>query len=537
MKNITHKIIFTAACMYIFTSCMRDIDDLSKISTHIHSESSWTIPVAYSNLSIHDLKDRVNQEIGEDKDGLIMITYMDTVVSGTAEEMLVLPDQEFHEHFSFDPSEFRKATFTHEFHIRPFEAQEINVDSIILNNIELNLALQVTAGIQGSIELSVPELTNSNGHFKTDMIIDASGAATFNTNLQGYKLVLNEISAETNDLLLEMTLTINSIVPEAIELDFNASMRNIKYEWYFGTTGEILTPIGPSTVSVEVFRNLFFGTFYIENPVLRCAVYSTFGGAVRYGFDYMIAKNNNTSFESQVTGLPDYETSPHTILKAQHSYPSTTITEVSDIFELNSTNSNLPILMSNMVNSFEYKLNALINPSNSAVSDYFVHKDSRLTVIGEIDIPLYGSAHAYIADTLNFTLGEDLPDMKEIEELRLKLVTSNGFPCDFKLSGVLVDSVFTPVDTLFGSTDKQMILKQGIIGSDGKINQQTGRGYQDTTINMTNARIKNWNKAKQLIFEAEIVSSGNPQSVKFFSHYGIEIKLIADVDIMIDERF
>ena len=546
MKNLKYKLFFTIICSSLLTSCMDDYFDFDKFSTHTQLSSKWTIPLAYSNLDVHNLREHVNQVIVSDEAGLIVFTYVDTILSETAADLFVLPDQSFQAQIDFDPlpninknSSNEPIIITKNININLFEEQKYSVDSIVFNDADLVLTIKSSVNIRGDFQISIPELKKNGHSFTANIEIGPNGTSTLSDHLQNYILNLAEINSETNDLLLELTFTLypdgKETLKKANGFDFNVSLKNMKYEWFFGTMDVIPTTIGPSSFSIEILRNVFDGTFYIEDPYLRFIILNSFGVPARYGFEYMIARNTNTGAENIVTGLPDFNNSAHTVNMGKHNYPSAIITTSNDFLELGATNSNLPIVIGNLPNQFDYKVNAVINPNDLLTSNNFIHKNSRLDVIGEIEIPLWGrSPIMRLADTINFNIGQSLPDIDQITAMHLNLMTWNGFPCDFRLHGILLDKYDNPVDTLFGTTQEHLIIKSGTIVED-RINQQTGRGYKDTTITLTNERIKRWQDITQIAFTATFNTTGN-QSVKFFIDYGLEIRLTADIDVLVDEH-
>ena len=122
---------------------------------------------------------------------------------------------------------------------------------------------------------------------------------------------------------------------------------------------------------------------------------------------------------------------------------------------LDNTNSNIAAITSGVPYEFHYDFIAGVNPDNDQTLDNFITDSSRLTVDVDMEFPMYGNIGLF---TLQDTFEFDFSEYQDVDRMKLKLTTDNGFPFEVNTqvyfldsTNVLIDSFFVNSSTLLGA--------------------------------------------------------------------------------------
>jgi hypothetical protein len=208
--------------------------------------------------------------------------------------------------------------------------------------------------------------------------------------------------------------------------------------------------------------------------------------------------------------------------------------EITASYVIDTTNSNLPSLISLLPETINYSGTAVIT---STVKDSGSEKNAiganRLTGSLEIDVPMDLSLNnLQFKDTVNNFIKDNNSNNplnpSDFQLLRINVSAKNGFPLGAALNMSLYDSA---TKTVKSSVDATGILNPAPVDSNGKAN---GITETSTSIEFTSAFFSNVNKADKIIFTITLKTLGNgTQEVKIYSDYRINFNaaLVVKPDI------
>ncbi|MEN8122473.1 MAG: hypothetical protein ABFS35_19170 [Bacteroidota bacterium] len=147
----------------------------------------------------------------------------------------------------------------------------------------------------------------------------------------------------------------------------------------------------------------------------------------------------------------------------------------------------------------------------------------------EIRLPLELSmSNIKMTDTIDLDLGDNL-DMVDVKSLKMELTTKNGFPLEVNSQIYFADSVYVIIDSLFNTP---LNIDPAQVAS-GEV---TSTSLTEKTIDLDTNQIDNIFKAKYLIPKLlfNTTNAENNEDVKFYTTYGIELKLGALIELNAD---
>ena len=159
--------------------------------------------------------------------------------------------------------------------------------------------------------------------------------------------------------------------------------------------------------------------------------------------------------------------------------------------------------------------------------------------MSQLDVPFWGrTPNICFVDTVDFDTGSDTTIFNYFKKIQVTLDITNGFPHDIRLQGILTDVNYTYKDSIFGTPEEQVIIESGIV-MNGVV---TGKTKKTTVIEVTKDRFDKWKGSKYMILRAfynTTLPSSNTQpqeSVLYYRHYGVDVKVTAKAEVEIEEH-
>lgn len=252
-------------------------------------------------------------------------------------------------------------------------------------------------------------------------------------------------------------------------------------------------------------------------------------------FNYTNSFTDPIKVSLNVTAKGKSRTIPLNLAPFDLSKPNTPVQqEITATYVIDTTNSNLPSLISLLPETINYSGTAVITsnikdngPVNSAIGA------NRLTGSLEIDVPMDLSLNnLQFTDTVNNFVKSSNSDNplnpEDFQLLRIKVSAKNGFPLGVSLKMCLFNSA--TADTT-GTIKAKDILKPAPVDNNGKANGVT---ETTTSIEFTKAFFNSVNKADKIIFWFTLNTTGTgTQEVKIYSDYRINFNaaLVVKPDI------
>ena len=540
------KIIFSIFTIVIFTQCMQDEYDLDKLDDDIEIRMGVLTPLAYGTLSFDDIISEFDSSsfISTDADGLLLITYADSLFSFVANDLLNIPSQDFIEFFlesdftllpgfpgwntgdtlAFDKSEKFPFTF----------GNNEKLDSMILD--QGNMVFNITSEFQhtGNIFITCPNIRLNNVPFtRTIVIDDASGGFNYNTPfpLDGYTIYLedsvgNDTAFMPVDFRVEL-ISSGAPINAGEEVGITATIENLDFEAIFGYIGdyELLSENGE--IPIGFFETSIDGYVRFEDPRINLNIENS------YGVPTAISISRFTGFNNDADSIQLIFDS--TMDTFGYAYPTITDYINSDIHKdttisINNTNSNIADFLAFLPSSLKYDLSTKSNPDGAGASYNFVSDDSKINIDLEFVLPLWFKADSFaLVDTMDINFFEDAG---YVDKVSILLEVSNGLPLDIDFQIYFLDSAYNGVDTLF-SENSTPIISSGIV--DPTTSLVTGPGVKTSLVEFTNERLTNLEKVRYGIISAGLKtpsdSNGDLVSVKFFTDYEVDFNLSVSIDV------
>lgn len=536
------KIIFSIFIAILFTQCMQDEYNLDKLDDDIEIQMGVLTPLAYGSLNFGDIVSEFDSSsfISTDADGLLLITYADSLFSFKANDLLEIPPQDFiqffvESNFTIPPGWGVGQTVTIDStQTFPFSfGKGEMLDSMILS--QGNMIFDITSQFQipAQIIITCPTIRNSIGAFSDT--IDIGPNATINPNpasLAGYTIQLSDsVTADSTykymPVNFQVELTNNGAGVNAGEdIEINATLENINFEAIFGYIGDYELMSEDGEIPLGFFETTIDGYVRFEDPRINLNIENSYGVPTAINISRFTGFNNSQdSIAMDLSAINPFG----------YAYPTISDYTNNDILKdttisINKENSNISDFLAFLPSSFEYSLSAQSNPDGEGASYNFVSDDSEVNIGLEFILPLWFKADSFaLEDTMEIIFFEDAD---YVEKVNILLEVSNGLPLDIDFQVFFLDSAYNLIDSLF-SKEYTPIISSAII--DPSTSLVTSPGLKTSQVEFTNEDMTNLEKVKYGIIRAGLKtpsnSNGDLLAVKFFTDYEIDFNLSVSIDI------
>jgi hypothetical protein len=529
---------------------MHDEYDFSKLDDEIEITAGLLTPIAYGSLTFEDIISEFDSSsfITSDADGLLMITYEDSLISFIADDILEIPSQDFIEFFiqsdftippGFGTGDTIKLTRTKKF---PFSfSQGEQLDSMILD--EGDMIFDITSQFQheGEIVITCPNIRLNNIPFEQTIVIDdASGNFSYNTpfNLDGYTIYLND-SVGTDEKFIPVDFYVELVnsgagISPTDSINITATLDNMDFDVIFGYIGDYELLSEPGEVDLGFFENTLEGYIRFEEPQINFNITNSFGVPAA------VEISRFTGFKSATDSIEmEFEAgfSPF-----GYAYPTLNDYINADIYKdttisIHKDNSNVSDFLAFLPSNLKYNISAQSNPDLPGFnvdSSNFISDDSRIDVDFEFVLPLYFAADSFaLEDTIDLDLTDIEEDADFIERVNIALEVFNGLPLDIDFQLYFLDENYDPVDTLFSDDDRPVI-------SAGQVDPATGEviapGVKPpVNVIYTNDDINRLNTVKYGRIRAGLKTPSDANNdliaVKFLTGYKVDFNLSMGIDV------
>lgn len=514
MKSLLASLIFCLICAIIF-SCGNIIDDKDYKLDSARLAPQLAAPIAFGSLHIKDiLNSQDSQYVKVYPDGLVYLSYSQTLKSGDVRNLISIPNQSLSRSFSLPAGTL------------PPNPQDVRSDSIV-QVIDLGLSPEKLSEIlfkSGTINYST-SVSPDNPNFRYEIIVSLPDF-TSNTNsvflqrvsgngsfsLQNYKAVLNN-----NQFNLKLVLVIKqnpssvTIAPgTAVNVDL--SFTGMDFTYIKGFFGDQTVSIPAETLNISAFDASLKGVnFSFAQPKINFIVTNDYGVPLTVIFQTLEARKTGSSLAVQTNPLSPISVSSPTTLGTS-AQTTVGVTNASQ-------------LMSFAPSQFYYNASVRINNGlSSANPPNFMADTSKLRVNLNVEVPLYGYAsNIILADTASIDLADI--DQSKIEKAFLKVKVSNEIPLDANVQFYLTDDNYILIDSLL-TTSQTAFIPGSKVDANGEL--QTAGAF-DQLIEIDASKVSKVFTAKKIIIKARVTTSkdsnGNLPDVKFKSQYKMDVNL------------
>jgi hypothetical protein len=533
----TTIVVFT---IFIFGQCMRDEFEFNKLSTDLQINSGILLPLAFGSLSFDNIVSEFDNTglLSEDADGLLYLTYADSLISFVANDILEIPEQDFFEFFiqsdfTFPPLWTADTTNKKQNFPFTFENNEV-LDSMIVKTGDLIFDISSDFQHTGEILMTFPNITlNGIPLVKTVTMDDPSGnfSASIVEPIDGYTIHLNDsVGTDTLYLPVDFRVILNNSGNPIVATDsinVVAKISALEFESIFGYIGDYKLLSETGEIQIGFFDSPMEGYIEFEDPIINLNIENSYGVPAAITLKDFKGYNNDGDSIDLDFGAEDS-------LVFNYAYPRLSDYYNSDLVKdttvaIDKDNSNLPEFLASMPSSMKYNMSAKSNP-NGNTSYNFVLEESEINIGFEFILPLYFKADDYaLTDTMEFDLFQDA-DM--IEKITLMLEVTNGLPIDIDFQIIFMDSLYNTVDSLFEGT-YQPVIPSASLNADDSVNEP---GIKTSLIEFTGEDIVGkLADVRHGLIRAGLKTpddeSGDLIPVKFYSNYTVDFNLSVSVDV------
>jgi hypothetical protein len=363
-------------------------------------------------------------------------------------------------------------------------------------------------GVPFSVNINVPAREgNSDGIYSKDF------------DLSGYVINLTGSSgSKVNTIYTDLKVAISSSALDTVlvtpydSLIIDNSFSDIVPSYAKGYLGQNTIEI-PNTQSSLSFFDRIGGTVKLETAKFDLSLENYIGVDARATLKNLTAINTNTNKSvSLITQSPSVN-----INRAYEN--ASTITPSYAYFPLTTTNSNIKDMMEILPNRMEYQLKVNMNPlGNISGSNDFIYTDKLLNGFLEMRVPLsFIASNLTLTSILNFNISSG--DNRNLNNGTLTLYANNGFPFDASLELYTLNDNGTITGTITGGSNT---IIQAPVDSQLKV---TGKRLTKLIFPVNEEKMNLLYNTKKVMFKVKFNTSSQPQYIKIYDDYTIDIKL------------
>lgn len=541
-KNLVKSIKYLLVGGLLLTSCHKEYFQLDKLSDEMELETDLVAPLIHGSMSLGDLVARFDSSgyTGEFEDGLIYLSYSDTLVEVMVDTLDLVMDGFYDEIFLDveigddpvyigsaigDTVHFRKSKFF------GFETEgENRMDSVLFKGGELETVMGSTFQHTGLLTVSSTYIKDSDGnpYSYTIEITDASGNFTWteSRDLEGFFLETDkqgDSSVFRMDYDLALINSGNPVNP-GDQCDISSNFADMGFYKLFGYVDpeEVVSEIGE--LDIPIFAdNPDLKNLQIADPRITVAIENSLGIPFELTVDSLIAIAEDGSRESLVF----YEGHPFIIPAPEMNMIGET---VSGEYYINNQTSNFRDLINLAPSALSYGVSG---NSGGQSQSHFLLDTSRFMAEAEFVLPLDLSISEYtLTDTMEFSVGDGGIDTSLVKEVVVSVFTINELPLELSLQIYMLDESYAVLDSLFDGVPP--LLPSSEVDSDGRL---VSASEKDNRISFPTERLGVLDQISYLRVEARIVSAGSgDQFVKFYSDYSLDFEISFFANFRINTR-
>ena len=373
-------------------------------------------------------------------------------------------------------------------------------------------------GVPFSINVSVPAAVGS-----------VPGVFNETYDLSGYTFDLTGLyHNKVNTLYTSFTASVSPLgqpvlVSNTDSLIINNTFYDIIPGYAKGYFGQNTYNVGPSETKFSLFNRIIDGTLQLENVNFNLKIENPIGLDARILFNNLSSVNTRTgntiNLSNSIIGTAI------NINRASESGGNVFPTYAN--FPLTVSNSNIKQMIENLPDKFGYAMQMIANPlGNVSSSNDFIYSDKLLKAELDMEIPLsLVATNLTLVDTLDLNISKK--GEQKVNSGTLTLITDNGFPFDAALQIYLLNDSNTAVDSLFTYAN---IIDEAPINSNLRV---TGKKQTRIALPLSESKMNLLYNTKKLKLKVTFNTSAQPQYIKIYSEYAIDIKLVGDFNYTI----
>lgn len=541
-KILFYYTIFMMAGGLFFHSCQKDQFQLDKLSDEIEIHTDLVAPLIFGSMGMGEIVAQFDSSgyVGEFEDGLIYLTYNDTIVDVMVDTLNLVIDGLYTEIYfdteiADDPI-FISSSIGDTVHFIKskyygVETKGANrLDSIVFKGGELLTEMESTFRHAGFLTISSPYIRDADGNPYTYTMTISDPSGNFNwsesEDLDGYFMRADQegdSSVFRMDYDFALINSGNPVNPgEFCEINSNFLNMGFYNLYGFVDPNEVVTESG--VLDIPIYADFPELTHLkLADPRINLFTENSLGIPFELSLDSVIgtAEDGSTETLEFYSGYPFIIPAPSIDMLGETAYGE---------FYINNQTSNIQDLLNIAPHTLSYKVTANIGSQNQS---HFLLDTSRFMTEVEILLPMDLSITEYaLADTLEFALGADGIDTSLIKHVVVNLSTVNELPIELGLQVYFLDASDTVIDSLLNGDP--VFLASSEVDSDGKLLLAS-----ETSLNIDfpAEKLGVLDQTEYLWVKARMVTAeSGGQFVKFYTDYTLDFEISFYAELRINNR-
>ena len=434
---------------------------------------SLAIPLGELSYSVQDLFDELSEagvDIGQNSDNIVMLTYEAQLQSQTATGFLTLSNQSFGQSvdagLNINAQGFASEhNFNEVFEFDLAATQNEEYDSVNFSggNIDILMSSELDAEVDYTLTLSSLVNNDTNLPLVVSGTLTPNSSASFNDALNKY---LGDFSKDANNnavrnkilvkLDYQVRVSATSLIQSTDGVSFSMTLTNPEFDLVYGYVGERKLDVNFELLNLDFFDSFREGTISFAEPRFSFVFDNSFGFPLGVSFNQIAAITQ----QGQIIPITGSAANTEGIVNGPQI--GAIGTSVNTTLELNSTNSNLPELISSMPKKVIIEVNTEANPASAPAQYNFVSVNSELSVGVLLELPMIVNINGLVSrQNIDFDVASDLEQAKQ---LTLRLITENDLPLGGEVELVFKDQKGDVVYTV----NEKALFDGAPVGSDGR---------------------------------------------------------------------
>ena len=501
---------------------------------------SLAIPLGELSYSVQDLFDELSEagvDIGQNSDNIVMLTYEAQLQSQTATGFLTLSNQSFGQSvdagLNINAQGFASEhNFNEVFEFDLAATQNEEYDSVNFSggNIDILMSSELDAEVDYTLTLSSLVNNDTSLPLVVSGTLTPNSSASFNDALNKY---LGDFSKDANNnavrnkilvkLDYQVRVSATSLIQSTDGVSFSMTLTNPEFDLVYGYVGERKLDVNFELLNLDFFDSFREGTISFAEPRFSFVFDNSFGFPLGVSFNQIAAITQ----QGQIIPITGSAANTEGIVNGPQI--GAIGTSVNTTLELNSTNSNLPELISSMPKKVIIEVNTEANPASAPAQYNFVSVNSELSVGVLLELPMIVNINGLVSrQNIDFDVASDLEQAKQ---LTLRLITENDLPLGGEVELVFKDQKGDVVYTV----NEKALFDGAPVGSDGRTTEVVTKIVD---IDFSDADIRLLEKATSIdvVTRLTTTDASSNEVVKFYSDYNLTVKLAVQADIELNTK-
>ncbi|MFY9307460.1 MAG: hypothetical protein WAQ28_00275 [Bacteroidia bacterium] len=511
-------------CAMLFFSCRKE--------DSTHWDTRFLGPMVNASLDINNLL--ADSILQANPDSSLKIVYQNDVYRLSMDTLFKIPDTTLKQAYAIplpvtlNPGQVVVNNNTSE---TTYNLPGVQLRTSIVKSGSVHYKIKSFINEKTKFVYSIPAAKLNGVAFSIDVVVPAAvgdepGIYDAVYDLSGYVIDMTGINHnKVNTLYTSFTASVFDfgqpvMVNNQDSLIIENTFQDLIPYYAKGYFGQNTFNIGPSESNFDLFKRIVGGTVQLEDVDFNLRINNPIGLDARILIDNLSSVNTRTgttiNLSNSIIG------SPININRASESggfiYPYTVN------FPLNPGNSNIKQMIENLPDKLGYSMQIIANPlGNISGSNDFIYSDHLLNATLDIEIPLsLVASDLTLADTLDLNISGN--GAENVKSATFTLFADNGFPFDASLQLYMLNDMNVVSDSVFASYNT---IDEAPVDSNLKV---ITKRLTKIAVPVSEAKMTHLLNTKRIIMKVKFNTASQPQYIKIYSNYTINVKLVGDIN-------